>query len=62
MAPFLTRGRVCNLLLLLGLASAVPLGYQFHGTEDYILFSDFFRLPQAWGGGERERERELGWT
>jgi hypothetical protein len=31
-APSLTRGLVCNLLLLLVLASAVPLGSEFRGT------------------------------
>jgi hypothetical protein len=29
-APFLTKGRVCNLLLLLDLASAVPLKIVFY--------------------------------
>jgi hypothetical protein len=45
-APSLTRGRVCNLLLLLVLASAVPLGSEFSGTQDHILLSQFLRLPQ----------------
>jgi hypothetical protein len=33
-APSLTRGLVCNLLMLLALASAVPLGSESRGTED----------------------------
>jgi hypothetical protein len=33
----LTRGRVCNLQLLLGLASAVVLGSEFCATHDQIL-------------------------
>jgi hypothetical protein len=45
-APSLTRGRVCNLLLLLVLASAVPLGSESRGTQDHILLSQFLRLPQ----------------
>jgi hypothetical protein len=36
-APSLTRGRVCNLLLLLVLASAVPLMSESRGTQDHIL-------------------------
>jgi hypothetical protein len=31
-APSLTRGRVCNLLLLLVLTTAVPLGCESRGT------------------------------
>jgi hypothetical protein len=52
-APSLTRGRVCNLLLLLVLASAVPLGSDSRGTEDRILLSQFLRLPQPGGPGPR---------
>jgi hypothetical protein len=37
--PFLTRGRVCNLQLLLGLASAVFLGFKFCRALDQILLS-----------------------
>jgi hypothetical protein len=51
-APSLTRGRVCNLLLLLVLASAVPLGSEC-GTQDHILLSQFLRLPQPGGPGHR---------
>jgi hypothetical protein len=40
------RGRVCNLLSLLVLSSAVPLGPESHGTQDHILLSKFSRLPQ----------------
>jgi hypothetical protein len=35
----LTRGRVCRLLLLLALASAVIFGSEFCGTRDHILLS-----------------------
>jgi hypothetical protein len=48
MAPSLTRRRVCNLLLLLGLASAVPLGSESRVTQDQILLSRFLRLPSTW--------------
>jgi hypothetical protein len=37
--PSLRRGRVCNLLLLLVLASAVPLGYESHGAQYHMLLS-----------------------
>jgi hypothetical protein len=50
-ASSLTRGWVCNLLLLLVLASAVPLGSESHGTQDHILLSQFLRLPQPGGPG-----------
>jgi hypothetical protein len=46
-APSLTRGWVCNLLLLQGLASAVPL------VLDHILLSQFFRILQPGGPGPR---------
>jgi hypothetical protein len=36
-APSLKRRRVCNLLLLLGLASAVPLGSESRGTQNHTL-------------------------
>jgi hypothetical protein len=50
-APSLTRGRVCNLLLLLVLATTVPLGSESRGTQDHILLSQFLRLPQpGWPG------------
>jgi hypothetical protein len=45
-APSLTRGRVCNLLLLLVLTSAVPLWSEPRGTQDHILLSQFLRLSQ----------------
>jgi hypothetical protein len=44
----LTRGRVCRLLLLLVLASAVNLGFESRGTLGHILLSqirDFFSSP-----------------
>jgi hypothetical protein len=50
-APSLTGGRVCNLLFLLVLASAVPLGSESRGTQDHILLSQFFRLSQPGGPG-----------
>jgi hypothetical protein len=49
--PSLTRGRVCNLLLLLVLASAVPLRSESRGTQSHILLSQFLRLPQPRGPG-----------
>jgi hypothetical protein len=53
-APFLTRGCVCNLLvqLLLGLARAVTLGSKPRRTHDHILLSHL-RLPQPGGPGPR---------
>jgi hypothetical protein len=50
-APSLMRGRVCNLLLLLVLASAVPLESESRGTQDHILLYQFLRLPQPEGPG-----------
>jgi hypothetical protein len=50
-APSLTRGRVCNLLLLLLLASAVPLESESRGTQDHILLTQFLRLSQPGGPG-----------
>jgi hypothetical protein len=50
-APSLTRGWTRNLLLLLDLASTVPLGSEDRGTRDHILLSQFFRLPHAEGSG-----------
>jgi hypothetical protein len=51
-APSLTRGRVCNLLvqLLLGLARAVTLGSKSRRTHDHILLSHL-TLPQPGGPG-----------
>jgi hypothetical protein len=53
-APSLTRGRVCNLLvqLLLGLARAVTLGSKFRRTHGHILLSHL-SLPQPGGPGSR---------
>jgi hypothetical protein len=45
-APSLTRGWVCNLLLLLVIACAFPLESGSRGTLDHILLSQFLRLPQ----------------
>jgi hypothetical protein len=47
--PSLTRGWVCNLLLLLSLVSAVPLRSDSRGTRDHILLSQFLRLSQPGG-------------
>jgi hypothetical protein len=61
LAPSPTTGRVCNLLLLLGLASAVPLGSESRGPQDHILLSKFFGLPQFGGVGPRTYiPQELG--
>jgi hypothetical protein len=53
-APSLTRGRVCNLLVqwLLGLARAVTLESKSHRTHGHILLSHL-RLPQPGGPGPR---------
>jgi hypothetical protein len=51
--PSLTRGRACNLQLLLVLASAVPLGFESRGTTDHILLSQFLSLLQHGGPGPR---------
>jgi hypothetical protein len=51
--PSLMRGRVCNLLLLMVLASAIPIGSGSRGTQDHILLSQFLRLPQNGGPGPR---------
>jgi hypothetical protein len=63
-APTLTRGQVCNLLLLLVLAGAVQLESVSRGTQDHILLSQFLRLPQPGGPGPHiynpQREREFG--
>jgi hypothetical protein len=45
MAPSLTRGRVCNLLLLLGHASALPLGFESLEIREHILLPQLFSLP-----------------
>jgi hypothetical protein len=52
-APSLTRGRVCNLPLLLVFAITVTLGSESRGTQDHILLSQFLRLPQPGGPGPR---------
>jgi hypothetical protein len=49
----LTRGRIWNLLLLLVLASAVPLGSENHGTQDHLSLSPFLRLTEPGGPGLR---------
>jgi hypothetical protein len=41
----LTRGRVCRIRLLLGLASAVILGSEFRGIRGHILLSQIRDLP-----------------
>jgi hypothetical protein len=52
-APSLTRGRVCNLVSLQGLARAVPLGSESRGTQDHILLLQFLTLPRPGGPGFR---------
>jgi hypothetical protein len=57
--PYLARGRVCNILVLLGLASAVALGSKSHRTEDHMLLpqlrlgslSAASCVSQRYGGG-----------
>jgi hypothetical protein len=53
-APSLTRGRVCNLIvqLLLGLARTVTLGSKSLRAHGHILLSHL-RLPQPGGPGSR---------
>jgi hypothetical protein len=51
--PSLTRGRVCNLQLLLVFSSAVPLGSESRGSQDHILLSQLLRLLQPGGQGPR---------
>jgi hypothetical protein len=53
LAPSLTRGWVCNLLLLLVLTSAVLLGSESRGTKNYTVLSTFLRLFQPEGQGPR---------
>jgi hypothetical protein len=45
--PFLTRGRICRLLLLLALASAVILGSESRGVHDHIWMYQN-RDPPTW--------------
>jgi hypothetical protein len=45
----LTRGLVCSLQLLLGLASAVILGAESHRTHDHILLSHVSDSPNLEG-------------
>jgi hypothetical protein len=61
-ALYLTRGRVCRLQLLLGLASEVILESETLGTRDHILLSQIRDFPfvasydsQGHGGGIRPR-------
>jgi hypothetical protein len=46
-APFLTRGHVCRLQLLLGFASAVILGSESRGTHGHI-FCLIFETSPTW--------------
>jgi hypothetical protein len=48
MAPSLTRGRVCNLLLLIGLTNAVPLGSEFHWYTRPYFIAPIFGNPLIW--------------
>jgi hypothetical protein len=43
--PSLTRGRVCNLLLLLDLDSSVPLGPESRGSQGHIFCANFWDSP-----------------
>jgi hypothetical protein len=49
-----------NFLLLLVLASAVPLRSESRGTQDHILFSQFLRHPQPGGPGHIYIPQEQG--
>jgi hypothetical protein len=49
----LMRGWVCRLEYLLGLASAVILRSESHGTHDHILLPSDSKLPQSGGPGPR---------
>jgi hypothetical protein len=42
-------GRICNLQLLLGLATAIFLGSDFRGKHDHILLSQFWDYPYLVG-------------
>jgi hypothetical protein len=45
MASSLTRRRVCNLLLLLGLTSAIPLGSESRGLKTIFYCPNFLNSP-----------------
>jgi hypothetical protein len=47
--PFLTRGQVCHLELLLVFASTVIVGFESHGTHDQILLSQIWDSPNRVG-------------
>jgi hypothetical protein len=48
LAPSLTWGRVCNLLLMVGLASAVPFVSEYCGTLNSILLSQSLGIHPTW--------------
>jgi hypothetical protein len=48
-APSSTRGRVCSLQLLLGLASADTLGSEYHRTRNHILMPHIWNSPNLEG-------------
>jgi hypothetical protein len=50
-APSLTWSRVCSFKFLPGIASAAFLRSESHGTQEHILLSLVFRLPQPGGPG-----------
>jgi hypothetical protein len=52
-APSLTKGRVCNLLMMLILLGAVPLGSESHRNQYHILLSQILRLPKPGGPDPR---------
>jgi hypothetical protein len=49
----LRKGWVCDLLLLLGLASSVHPESKYRGTQDHILYFQLLRLPEPGGTGLR---------
>jgi hypothetical protein len=65
-APSLTRGRVCNLLLLQGLASAVLLESESRGAQYLVLLSQFVRLLQLGRPRPRiyisQKQAGVSWT
>jgi hypothetical protein len=62
-APFLTRGRVCNLLvqLLLGLARSVTLGSKSRRTHGHILLSHLRHLQPGGPGSRNYIPQEHKW-
>jgi hypothetical protein len=63
MAPSLTRGWVCKLLLLLGYAEAAPLGSEAKLAKTIFHWLQFLRLSQPGGEGPciYIPSQETGW-